>query len=458
VLYDSKDLNTHAVIIGMTGSGKTGLGISLLEEALIDNIPVIAIDPKGDLPNLLLNFPQLQPGDFRPWINKQDALNAGLTPDQFAAKQADLWRKGLASWDQDPERIARLKASADFAIYTPGSNAGQPVSVLRNFAPPTADIMAEKDLLRERMFFVAVLLNEILAWMRTQQGTTSLRAVLYMDEIFGYFPPVKNPPSKAPLLTLLKQARAFGLGVVLSTQNPVDLETNPLAGPSFAELPAGAKNPKAYSKWNKDLLRWVRQNRPLRIYRCPRFNLSSDPREARADFMARLAQAAREDRDLQVEKLRRKYSAKFNTLNDRLMRAEQAVMREKEQSQSSKIQTVISFGTAILGAFMGRKAVSVGSAGRFGTAMRSASRVRKESMDVNRAQQTLEATRLQLEELDQRLQEDIEQIEAELVPNDESIQEVLVKPKNSDMTLELFGLVWLPYRRDARGRLAPDWV
>ena len=349
VLYDSKDLNTHAVIIGMTGSGKTGLGISLIEEALIDNIPVIAIDPKGDLPNLLLSFPQLQPGDFRPWINEQDALNAGLTPEQFAAKQADLWRKGLASWDQEPDRITRLRANTDFAVYTPGSNAGQPVSVLRNFAPPTADIMAEKDLLRdriqstvtallallgieadpitsrehillsniiesswaagkaldlagmiraiqsppferigimdleafyppkdrfqlamrlnnllaapgfeawlegeplnisrmlytdqgrprasifsishlsdaERMFFVSVLLNEILAWMRTQQGTTSLRAILYMDEIFGYFPPVKNPPSKAPLLTLLKQARAFGLGVVLSTQNPVDLD------------------------------------------------------------------------------------------------------------------------------------------------------------------------------------------------------------------------------------------
>ena len=140
VLYDSKDLNTHAVIIGMTGSGKTGLGISLLEEALIDNIPVIAIDPKGDLPNLLLSFPQLQPGDFRPWINEQDALNAGLTPDQFATKQADLWRKGLASWDQEPERIARLKANADFAVYTPGSNAGQPVSVLRNFAPPKRQI------------------------------------------------------------------------------------------------------------------------------------------------------------------------------------------------------------------------------------------------------------------------------------------------------------------------------
>jgi len=781
VLYDSKDLNTHAVIIGMTGSGKTGLGISLIEEALIDNIPVIAIDPKGDLPNLLLNFPRLQPDDFRPWINEQEALNAGLTPDQFAGKQADLWRKGLASWDQDPERIARLKASADFAVYTPGSNAGQPVSVLRNFAAPTADIMAEKDLLRdriqstvtallallgiaadpitsrehillsniiesswaagktldlagmiraiqsppferigimdleafyppkdrfqlamrlnnllaapgfeawlegepininrmlytdqgrprasifsishlsdaERMFFVSVLLNEIVAWMRTQSGTTSLRAILYMDEIFGYFPPVKNPPSKTPLLTLLKQARAFGLGVVLSTQNPVDLdykglsntgtwfigrlqtdrdkarvleglegaaagtgfdrrsmeeilaglgqrifllhnvhenapvtfqtrwalsylrgpmtrkqiktltadrkvtpapaavaapaaapavsaapaappvskppvippgiksfyapasgagqgleyfpalagwidvhysstkykvsvsktvaltamfeegpvamdwdaadeinlnpadlETEPLAGPGFADLPAAAKKAKTYAKWNKDMMRWVRQNKPLLLYRSNRFKISSGPQESRGDFMARLTQAAREGRDLKVEKLRRKYSAKFNTLNNRLMRAEQAVMREKEQSQSSKIHTAISFGTAILGAFMGRKAVSVGSAGRFGTAMRSASRIRKESMDIDRAKETLEATRLQLEELDQRLQDDIERIEADFVPEEESIQEVLVKPKSSDMTLEFFGLVWMPYRRDARGQLSPDW-
>jgi len=787
VLYDSKDLNTHAVIIGMTGSGKTGLGISLLEEALIDNIPVIAIDPKGDLPNLLLTFPQLQPGDFRPWINEQDALNAGLTPDQFAAKQADLWRKGLAGWDQEPERIARLKASADFAVYTPGSNAGTPVSVLRSFAPPTADIMAEKDLLRdriqstvtallallgieadpitsrehillsniiesswaagkaldlagmihaiqsppfarigimdleafyppndrfqlamrlnnllaapgfeawlegepininhlmyteqgrprasifsishlsdtERMFFVSVLLNEILAWMRSQPGTTSLRALLYMDEIFGYFPPVKNPPSKAPLLTLLKQARAFGLGVVLSTQNPVDLdykglsntgtwfigrlqtdrdkarvieglegaaagtgfnrsrmeevlaglgqrvfllnnvhenapvvfqtrwvlsylrgpmtreqiktlkvdrsatqtpatlaspaaaaaptaparpaapapapaskapvlppgikvyylpasgagqgleyfpalagwidvhyssakykvsasekvslasmfeegpvamdwdaaqeiplepadlETEPLTGTSFAELPAAAHKTNAYAKWNKDLQRWVRQNRPLRLLRSSRFNIASEPQESRGDFMARLAQAARESRDLEVEKLRRKYSAKFNTLNDRMMRAEQRVMREKEQSQSSKVQTAISFGTAILGAFMGRKAVSIGTAGRVGTAMRSASRIRKESMDVKRAEEVLESTRIQLEELDQRLQEDIERIEAEFDPENEDIQEVLVKPKSSDMTLEFFGLVWMPYRRDVQGRLAPDWT
>ncbi|MCK5914590.1 MAG: ATP-binding protein, partial [Deltaproteobacteria bacterium] len=354
VLYDSKDLNTHAVIIGMTGSGKTGLGVSLLEEALIDNIPVIAIDPKGDLTNLSLTFPELKPADFRPWINEQDALTKGLTPDEYAAQQAQDWQKGLADWGQEPERIARLRNAAECVVYTPGSNAGLPISILRNFSPPPEAILADSDLFRERiqttvtgllalvgidsdpvtsrehiflsnlfetfwsqgkaldlaalinviqsppftrvgvmdldlffppkdrmslamrinnllaapgfeswmegepldignllygpkgkpkasiftishlseaqrMFFVTLLLNELLGWMRTQPGTTSLRAILYMDEIFGYFPPVKNPPSKEPLLTLLKQARAFGLGVVLSTQNPVDLDYKGLA-------------------------------------------------------------------------------------------------------------------------------------------------------------------------------------------------------------------------------------
>jgi hypothetical protein len=185
--------------------------------------------------------------------------------------------------------------------------------------------------------------------------------------------------------------------------------------------------------------------------------LSSNPKETKGEFLARLSQAAREKRDFEVEKLRRKYSSKFNTLNNRLMRAEQAVMREKEQSQSSKIQTAISFGTAILGAFLGRKAVSVGSAGRLGTAMRSASRIRKESMDVRRAQETLETTKLELEELDQRLEADIERIEAAFDPDSESLQEILIKPKSRDMTLEFFGLVWMPYRRDARSQLAPDW-
>jgi hypothetical protein len=354
LLYDSRDLVTHAVCVGMTGSGKTGLCLSLIEEAAIDGVPAILIDPKGDLCDLLLTFPDLAPEDFRPWINEEDAARKGLSPEEFAARQAELWRNGLAEWGQDGARIRRLKESADFAIYTPGSSAGIPVSILRSFAAPPAAVREDEELLRERvgstatglltllgldadplksrehillstllldswgrggdldlagliariqappvqrvgvvelesffpakdrfafamslnnllaapgfsgwlegepldvealvrtpegkprvaifsiahlsdaerMFFVTLLLNQTLAWMRAQSGTTSLRAILYMDEIAGYFPPVAAPPAKAPLLTLLKQGRAFGLGVVLATQNPVDLDYKGLA-------------------------------------------------------------------------------------------------------------------------------------------------------------------------------------------------------------------------------------
>jgi hypothetical protein len=353
ILYESRDLVTHAVCVGMTGSGKTGLCLGLLEEAAIDGVPVIAIDPKGDLGNLLLTFPSLAGADFRPWVDDEEARRTGQTPDAFAEAQARTWKEGLASWGQDADRIRRLKDAARFSIYTPGSRAGLPVSVLSSFsAPPAAvrsdmELMAErasatassvlslagvdaaprsrehsllssiltaawqegrdldfaaliqqvqsppfqkigildlesffpqKDrfalavtlngvlaapgfaqwfegepldpaaLLRtadgkprvsifsiahlgdaERMFFVSLLLNQVVGWMRTQSGTSSLRAILYMDEIAGYFPPVANPPSKAPLLLLLKQARAFGVGVVLATQNPVDLDYKGLA-------------------------------------------------------------------------------------------------------------------------------------------------------------------------------------------------------------------------------------
>jgi hypothetical protein len=348
VLYDSRDLVTHAMCVGMTGSGKTGLCLSLIEEAAIDGVPVIAIDPKGDLGNLLLTFPSLGAPEFRPWIDEDEARRAGLTSDSFAEQQAGVWRDGLAEWGQDGARIERLRKSAEFAIYTPGSRAGLPVSLLHSFAAPPGAIRDDAELLgeragstatsvlslagvdalprsrehtlvtsilsgawkdgrnldlpsiiqqvqtppfqkvgvvdldtffpqrdrfelamrfnavlaapgfeqwfegapldparllytgdgrprvavfsiahlgdAERMFFVSLLFNQILGWMRGLTGTSSLRAIVYMDEIAGFFPPVANPPSKGPLLTLLKQGRAFGLGFVLATQNPVDLD------------------------------------------------------------------------------------------------------------------------------------------------------------------------------------------------------------------------------------------
>ena len=348
-LYDSKDLTTHAVCLGMTGSGKTGLCVSLLEEAAIDGIPAIAIDPKGDLGNLLLTFPDLAAADFEPWIDPSEAQREGHTVPEHAKAVADRWRSGLAEWGQDGARIRAFRDAVDLAIYTPGSSAGRPLRVLKSLAAPPAALRDDADAHRERiqatvsgllallgldpdpiksrehilvsnvldrawsagrdldlatlireiqsppfdrvgvfdletffpaderlglamtlnnllaspgfaawmegepldiqrllttpegkprlsilsiahlaeserMFFVTLLLNELVAWMRSQPGTNSLRAILYMDEVFGYFPPTANPPSKRPMLTLLKQGRAYGLGCVLATQNPVDLD------------------------------------------------------------------------------------------------------------------------------------------------------------------------------------------------------------------------------------------
>ncbi|MCW4033641.1 MAG: type IV secretion system DNA-binding domain-containing protein [Candidatus Bathyarchaeota archaeon] len=347
--YDARDLTTHAVCVGMTGSGKTGLCVGLLEEAALDSVPAILIDPKGDITNMLLQFPKLKPEDFLPWINPDDARRKNKTKEQYSEYIANLWQNGLKKWGIEPKRIQALKESADFTIYTPGSNSGIPISILGSLAAPVLDfddhaeivreringtvaalmelagidadpvrsreaillsnifehfwrknedldltklIMSiqnppvrqlgvfdvdtfypEKDRFelamafnnlvasssfqswlqgdplnvenllyteegkprhsifyiahlsdRERMFFVTLLLENMVTWIRKQSGTTSLRALLYFDEVFGFFPPVAEPPSKRPLLTLIKQARAFGLGVILVTQNPVDID------------------------------------------------------------------------------------------------------------------------------------------------------------------------------------------------------------------------------------------
>lgn len=778
VLYDSKDLTTHAVIIGMTGSGKTGLGIGLLEEALVDNIPLIAIDPKGDLTNLLLTFPDLTQENFRPWVNEQEATNKGETPDEFAASQAALWEKGLGQWGQTSERIKKLRQNVDMTVYTPGSSAGVPVSVLRSFNAPSDAVREDTDLYRERiqttatsllalmgieadpvtsqehilisnilervwaegknldiagliraiqqppferigvmeldmfypakerfalamklnnllaapgfeawlegepldiqrmlytpdgkarasiftishlsdserMFFVSMLLNEMLSWMRTQGGTSSLRAMLYMDEIFGYLPPSANPPSKTPMLTLLKQARAFGLGLVLSTQNPVDLdykalsncgtwfigrlqterdkervldglqsaspdgmnrseianvlsglgkrtfllhnvhedapvifqtrwvmsylsgpmtreqikqlmadkkaagvaalpvaaqataaatpaasqaseppimpqdipvyyapasgagagityypavagfmeahyssathnvnenitlslvaeledgpvaldwdnanelsfeatdlEGKPLTDVQFADLPKAAASSKSYGKWQKDLLKHVRQDRPLKLFKSSNPKLTSSVGEAEGDFRARLSQMNREHRDLEIAKLRKKYASKVNTLEERLRKAEQVIERESEQAKQRQMETLVNVGTTLLGAFMGRKKFSTGTVSRASRSMKSAGRMQKEQMDVNRAKETADAVALQIQELDAELQAEISKIEESIDPTTLALESVFVKTTSTNITLDAFALVWLPYRRDAQGRINPDW-
>lgn len=354
VLYDSKDLVTHGVVLGMTGSGKTGLCLAVLEEAALDGIPIIAIDPKGDIANLLLTFPELEGGSFEPWVNEEDARKKGQDTKAYAVSQAELWKKGLGEWGQSAARIKKLRDTVEINVFTPGSNAGIPVSIVASLEAPSDAVLEDDEIFNERvessatsllslagvegdpmqspehilvcnifttlwrkgqnltleslvklvqqppfkkvgvvalddflsekkrtelamklnnliaspgfaswlegvpldiqkmlytsegkprisifsiahlsdeqrMFFVSLLLNQTLGWMRAQSGTTSLRAMLYMDEIFGYLPPTANPPSKKPMMILLKQARAFGLGILLATQNPVDLDYKALS-------------------------------------------------------------------------------------------------------------------------------------------------------------------------------------------------------------------------------------
>ncbi len=783
LLYDSRDLVTHAVCVGMTGSGKTGLCLSLLEEAAIDKVPAIVIDPKGDLGNLMLTFPELRPEDFAPWVNPEDARRKGLSVDDYARQQAGLWKSGLAEWGQDGGRIARLRESADVVIYTPGSEAGLPVSILKSLAAPAAGAAEEGESFRERvtttvtsllgllgieadpvksrdhillstlldtswragkdvdlatliqqiqsppmarvgvfdlesfypskerfglamavnnllaspgfnswmtgdaldiqqmlytaegkpriaifsishlgdaerMFFVSLLLNQVVGWMRAQGGTTSLRALVYMDEIAGYFPPVANPPSKAPLLTLLKQGRAFGLGVVLATQNPVDLDykglsnagtwflgrlqterdkarvleglegaaataggafdrgkmeqtlaglgsriflmnnvhedqpvvfetrwamsylrgplgrqeikrlmepvkaaraaatphresrpvtvssdpssseptlrassttpvlppgidqyylpvrgqapagarlvyspmlfgvaevrfadakarvdaaqtvtvTTPVtdapvpvdwsaaaesafepadfereAGPGAAydPLPSAASKAKSYDAWKKSFATWVHGSKKLELLRSADPPLVSQPGETEGQFRVRLQQAARESRDAAVDRLRQQYAPKIATLQERLRRAQAAQEREAGQASSAKLQTAISFGATLLGAFMGRKAASMATVGRATTAARGVGRSMKEAEDAKRAAESVASVQQQIDALEAELSEQTAGVEARMTSG--PLEPLTVAPKKTGIAVQLVALTWVPYWDDGRG-------
>ena len=797
LLYDAKDLTTHALCVGMTGSGKTGLCIGLLEEAALDGIPSIVIDPKGDMGNLLLAFPELAPEDFEPWIDPGEAARKGQDVAAYAASVAQAWRQGLADWGQDGERIARLRASADFAIYTPGSQNGLPLCVLRSFDAPAAGVRADpelfgdrvqaaasgllaligldadpvqsrdyilvsnllqhawnagknlslEDLIREiqappferlgvldlesiypskerfglalrlnnllaspgfanwlagepldverllhtregrprvsilsiahlseaeRMFFVAILLNEVVAWMRAQPGTSSLRAILYMDEIQGYFPPTKEPPSKKPMLTLLKQARAYGLGVVLATQNPVDLDYKglgntgtwflgrlqterdkqrvldglegamanggktfdraaldrllsslgkrtflmnnvhedgpvvfqtrwalcylrgpltrehvralmgervraeaqaarpaeaartapapvlPAAAPAeparasdprgsrglvpdgiqerflapsralaagetwlyepclfvasrlhyasaraevdhwvglatwaalgaggaldwdearhvateaapefakeaqdgarFAEPPAEAFRKKSYASWQADLKRWLYEKRALELLQCKDLKLVSRPGESEGAFRVRVAQAAREAHDRDVDLLRRRWAAKLAAAQSKVLKARSKIEREAEQVSQKQKDTLISTGTALFGALFGRKLGSAGNVTRAGSTLRSAGRIGKERADVERAEVELASAQAELAELERALAGEIAALGERWRPADLELAQVVVRPKKTDLAVAQPVLAWLPAAVGADGlaRLAHE--
>ncbi|MBN2115624.1 MAG: ATP-binding protein [Anaerolineales bacterium] len=787
LLYDSKDLVTHAVCVGMTGSGKTGLCLALIEEAAIDGVPAILIDPKGDLANLLLTFPQLRGEDFLPWINLDDARQKGMSPEEYANKQADTWKNGLAGWGQSGERIQRLLNAVEMHIYTPGSNTGIPVSILKSFAAPEAAIRDDNDLLRERisttvtsllglvgieadpvqsrehillstildhtwrqgqdmdlaaliqqvqtppltkigvldlesfypskerfglvmalnnllaspgfstwlkgipldigqilytpggkprvaifsiahlsdperMFFVSLLMNQVLGWMRGQSGTTSLRALVYMDEIFGYLPPLANPPSKLPMLTLLKQARAFGIGIVLATQNPVDLDYKALsnigtwfigrlqterdkarlldglesaaagaqfnrgqiekilsslgnrvflmnnthedapelmqtrwvlsymrgpltrdqikvlmdplrstatslapqatpAGPSpvsaethaippavssgkpalppgisefflpargsgaagnklvyepkiigaakinfadakakvnvseskvfltpitddaipvtwdsaeeisipatdleksaragaqFGNLPACASQAKNYTAWSKDFTNWLYGSQAINLNRSPSLKEVSQPGEDERDFRIRMQQLSREKRDDMVEALRKKYASKIVSLQERQRKAQAAVQKQQEQANQAKMQTALSVGATLLGAFTGRKALS-STVSRASSAARRAGRAMEESGDVARANETAEAVQQQLADLQTQFDTESAALAEKLDPLSETLETISIKPKKADILVQLVSLAWVPYWQDEQGNLTPAW-
>jgi hypothetical protein len=770
VLYDSRDLVTHAVCLGMTGSGKTGLCLGLIEEAALDGVPVLAIDPKGDLGNLLLAFPGLTRTEFQPWVDEDEARREGKGVEDFAAEQAAAWAKGLKAWGQDGARIQRLKDAAQFSIFTPGSRTGQPLSILSSFAAPPprdredAELLAERAsgtamsalvlagvdaaprsrehsllaslftdawrkgvdldlaaLIRhvqtppfsrvgvvdlesffpskdrfelamrlngvlaapgfetwlegepldpqgllytadgrprvtilsiahlgdaERMFFVSLLLNQVVSWMRRQPGTASLRAMLYMDEIAGYFPPIAEPPSKEPLLTLLKQGRAAGLGVVLATQNtmdldykglgntgtwfigrlqtdrdkgrvldalegatggldrdqadrilsalkkriflmhnvhdtaptvfetrwtlsylrgplsrdqiralkgaaqppppsppvdtarpgappstlaarrdgaggdrpvvppgiqefflpagardagaplvysplilgaarvtfsdrklgvdattdvvyatpvtdgpievdwmsaaklsiaPSELQREPPAGALFAPLPAAGAQPRKYSAWQKAFARWVGQNERVELMRHPELKITSDPGESERDFHIRLQQAARAARDAAVDAVRRKYAARQGALADRLKRAEASVDREQQQASDQKVQTAVSFGATLLGALLGRKAVSTGTLGRATTAARGVGRSMKEASDVRRAAESVEHVRRAIAKLDEQIAADVAAV-SHRYHDQVPLERVIVAPKRGHVEVQFVALGWAPGR------------
>ncbi|MEM0896602.1 MAG: DUF87 domain-containing protein, partial [Verrucomicrobiota bacterium] len=183
LLYDSKDLVTHGVVLGMTGSGKTGLCLSLLEEAAIDGIPAIVVDPKGDIANLLLTFPGFAGSDFRPWINDDDAAKKGLTPDEYATGQAELWKNGLASWGQDSDRVSRFQQSVDITIYTPGSNAGIPVSILSSLEAPPFEVLDDAEMFAER---VESTVSSILSLLDIDADPLQSREHIFLSSIFTH--------------------------------------------------------------------------------------------------------------------------------------------------------------------------------------------------------------------------------------------------------------------------------
>ncbi len=761
MLLKSKQLTTHGTIIGMTGSGKTGLGIALLEEAIMDDIPCLIIDPKGDMANLLLTFPELRAEDFAPWVDAEEAERKGMTADQMAAEKAQLWRNGLLEWGQPADRIARLREKTTFTVYTPGSRAGTSVSILEGFAPPSEDVMLDGETLNslvdsavisllslvdigdvssssreyvllsaiflfswragkkldmetiigsiasppfdkigvfsldtyypqwermklafalngmlaspgftswlegepldigsmlrdeegkprtaifsiahlddsKRMFFVTMLLGRLIDWMRRQQGASSLKTLLYMDEIFGFFPPSANPPSKKPMLLLLKQARAYGVGVVLATQNPVDLDyrglsnigtwwvgrlqtrqdqdrvlegmasgskgvdkallrkildnlqsrhfllssahledpmlfqtrwvmsylKGPLSGADIGKLHAGheTKRPEdmavspvpshadqsgetlghspvmsqkvlqlyhlhpvttetyTFEAWllarasvrffnakrnidevkmvnlklfvdtnchepewsraeefgyaaeellskppygarycpvplsiaamkderhlQKSLGDYLYRNEALDLYHAEGLGLESDPGESLSAFRMRISDLLVERREEERQALEEKYKKTEQRIEEQLIRAMEKVEKEKGDVTARKTDTLLSFGTAILGAFFGRKSLSISSMSRASTGIKNVGRLSRDKEDVKHAEEMVDRLREEIDQLAALLEKETAEIAERLKAENFPIETFAIKPRRRDIFDVNVSILW----------------
>jgi len=761
LLIKSKNLTTHAAIIGMTGSGKTGLGVGIIEEAVLDKIPSIVIDPKGDMGDLLLAFDDFDPKKFEPWIDSGEAQRKGVSKEELAQKTAAMWEEGLKRDGEDSDRVRRYKNGADFTIYTPGSSAGIPLSVLSSFDAPDSEILSDPDTFsyllnstvssilaligikadplksqeylllttifnyywkkgeslslealigavtnppfekigvlplksfypqkerldlamllnnvlasptfsawiegerldidsllytdemkpkvsilsiahlndNERMFFVTLFLKRYISWMRRQSGSGSLKTILYMDEIYGFFPSTSNPPSKNPMLLLLKQARAFGVGIVLSTQNPVDLDykglsnigswfigrlqtkqdvdrvidgltksgegaldrktitsiisnlkkrvflyksvhedsiklfstrwvmsflsgpitkdgiaklmrekkealknklqqvaqsenekkeepkhhqkpilsddieeyylnpanqdsciyepyllanatvkyydakrgideeeeiylrlyldekdkdidfekaqnndddfdlydVDPLDGCEYMGLPNFILEAKNLKSIEKEFSDYLYHNKRLTLFRYPKLKLESDLNESKQSFMVRAVNYLKDLKEEELERIGKKFEKKREIFERKHQRALEKLQKEEDDVSHDTTNALLSFGMTLLDAFTGRSRVKRSTTAKLGTTLRGAGRVYRQKADVARAKERILEIEEDLEELQDKMQDAIDDLDLKYSIENYELEEFFIKPRRGDIYDIESGILW----------------